>query len=122
MRRFASVLFLILLSGVMPCGATLIFGAGRAAADSIDLTHATVVIRGGALPAAEKIAPVILTEEMAKRTGVRWSVTDRWPQGKRAVIAPFDEIGSAQLEGAHPGDAGRRGRQAGRFQHSRAAG
>ena len=87
MRRFASVLFLILLSDVMPGGATLIFGAGRAAADSIDLTQATVVIRGGALPAAEKIAPVILTEEMAKRTGVRWSVTDRWPQGKRAVIA-----------------------------------
>ncbi|HUE17467.1 MAG TPA: hypothetical protein VMR25_25165, partial [Planctomycetaceae bacterium] len=64
MRRLASVLSLALFA----C-ATLGFCAARAAADSIDLTRAIVVIRGGALPAAEKIAPVILTEEMAKRTG-----------------------------------------------------
>lgn len=62
--------------------------AARAvAADSIDLTKATVVVRGGTLPAAEKIAATILTDEMAKRTGVRWSITDRWPIGKGAVIA-----------------------------------
>jgi len=82
MRRLASVLTLTLFA----C-ATLGFCAARAAADSIDLTRAIVVIRGGALPAAEKIAPVILTEEMAKRTGARWTVTDRWPAGKRTIIA-----------------------------------
>ena len=52
------------------------------------------MIRGGALPAAEKIAPVILTEEMAKRTGVHWSVTDRWPEGNGAVIALVERVGS----------------------------
>ena len=41
------------------------------AADAVDLTHATVVIRGGNLPAAEKIAPEILTEEIAKRSASR---------------------------------------------------
>ena len=35
-----------------------------ARAESIDLTRATVVIRPGDLPAAEKIAPVILTEAL----------------------------------------------------------
>jgi hypothetical protein len=82
MRRLASMLSLTLFA----C-ATLACCAARAAADSIDLTRAIVVIRGGALPAAEKIAPVILTEEMAKRTGARWAVTDRWPAGNRTIIA-----------------------------------
>src|SRR5262249_2254335 len=47
----------------------------------------TVVIRKGDLPAAEKIAPVILTEEIAKRAGVKWPVTDQWPAQSRAIIA-----------------------------------
>ncbi|MEX2288526.1 MAG: hypothetical protein WD648_15620 [Planctomycetaceae bacterium] len=58
-----------------------------AAADSIDLTHATVVIRHGELPAAEKIAPVILTEEITKRTGVKWPVVDKWPAKADVIIA-----------------------------------
>ena len=49
------------------------------------------MIGGGALSAAEKIAPVILTEELAKRTGIRWSVTDRWPEGNGVVIALSNE-------------------------------
>ena len=56
-------------------------------ADSIDLTRATVVIRHGDLPAAEKIAPVILTDEIAKRTGVKWAVTDKWPADAATIIA-----------------------------------
>lgn len=67
--------------------ACLILSATSGRADAIDLTHAIVVIRGGQLPAAEKIAPVILTEEIAKRTGTHWTVTDQWPNGKTAVIA-----------------------------------
>jgi hypothetical protein len=82
MRRFSSLLLVTL-----PALASLNLSAVRAAADSMDLTHAVVVIRGGTLPTAEKIAPVILTEEMAKRTGISWSVTDRWPEGKQAIIA-----------------------------------
>jgi hypothetical protein len=59
------------------------------AADTIDLIRATVLIRGGSLPAAERIAPSILTDEITNRTGVRWPVSDRWPgsQETSAVIA-----------------------------------
>jgi hypothetical protein len=53
----------------------------------LNLSEATVVIRGGDLPAAEKIAPTILTEEIARRTGLKWTVTDQWPAKAKAVIA-----------------------------------
>ncbi|WP_010586742.1 hypothetical protein [Schlesneria paludicola] len=56
-------------------------------AASIDLTKATIVIRQGNLPAAEKIAPTILTEEIARRTGVQWKVTTEWPASAEAIIA-----------------------------------
>ena len=82
MRRFTPLLLVTL-----PALASLNVATARAAADSIDLTRAVVVIRSGTLPTAEKIAPVILTEELAKRTGISWSVSDRWPKGKQAVIA-----------------------------------
>src|SRR5580704_18414975 len=108
MRRFSSLLLVTL-----PALASLNVSAVRAAADSMDLTHAVVVIRGGALPSAEKIAPVILTEEMSKRTGSHWSVTDGWPTGKAPVIAlatrttppswkehiPPGEVGHGKAEG-----------------------
>ncbi|HEV3303744.1 MAG TPA: hypothetical protein VG055_29090 [Planctomycetaceae bacterium] len=103
----------------------------KAAADAVDLTRATVVIREGKLAAAEKIAPVILTEEIAKRTGLTWSIGNRWPEAGRPVIAlcvnaipadwaahfPTDFLAdlktvSHQPEGFHirvvPADAGRR--------------
>ncbi|HEX4072619.1 MAG TPA: hypothetical protein VHX68_15670, partial [Planctomycetaceae bacterium] len=86
MRRFA------FLSFVIPLALAVLASSARSfAADSIDLTRATVVIRGGALPAAEKMAPVILTEELAKRTGIHWSITDRWPEGNGVVIALSNE-------------------------------
>jgi hypothetical protein len=57
------------------------------AADPVDLTHATVVIPDGSLPAAEKIAPVILTEEIAKRSSVSWPIVTRWPDsGKNSAV------------------------------------
>jgi hypothetical protein len=67
----------------------ILIAASASAADTIDLTHATVVIRGGNLPAAEKIAPMILTEEIAKRAGVSWPIVTRWPSAGKgsAVIA-----------------------------------
>lgn len=66
------------------CGMSV---ANSAFAESLDFSGATVVIRGGELPAAEKIAPTILTEEIAKRTGLKWAVTDEWPVNAKAVIA-----------------------------------
>jgi hypothetical protein len=72
------------------CGsACLFFCFARAAlaADAVDLSHATIVIRNGNLAAAEKIAPVILSEEIEKRAGVKWAITDRWPDaGKGAPV------------------------------------
>ena len=82
MPRFRSLTLLTLSTSL-----AMTAGICHGAADLIDLTHAVVVIRGGALPTAEKIAPVILTEEMVKHTGSRWSVTDEWPADKQPVIA-----------------------------------
>lgn len=56
-------------------------------AEQVDLTRAVVVIRNGDLPAAEKIAPTILTEEIARRTGLSWKVVNEWPAKADAVIA-----------------------------------
>ncbi|HTI50594.1 MAG TPA: hypothetical protein VL475_06580, partial [Planctomycetaceae bacterium] len=63
------------------------FGAADARAEPVDLTRAVVVIRAGELPAAEKIAPVILTEEIAARTGLHWKVSTEWPAQADAIIA-----------------------------------
>src|SRR5690349_21504852 len=56
-------------------------------AGALDFSKATVVVREGDFPAAEKIAPNVLTEEMTRRTGLTWNVTDRWPAKADAVIA-----------------------------------
>ena len=56
-------------------------------AESIDLTKATIVIRSGELPKAEKIAPTILAEEIRRRAGVDWKVTTEWPNNSSPIIA-----------------------------------
>jgi hypothetical protein len=56
-------------------------------ADALDFSKATVVVREGNLPAAEKTAPTVLTEEIARRTVVKWNVAARWPAKADAVIA-----------------------------------
>ena len=56
-------------------------------AEPISLSKAIVVVRAGTLPAAEKISPTILTEEITKRTGVAWDVTTEWPAKADAIIA-----------------------------------
>src|SRR5262249_39632534 len=53
----------------------------------IDLAKTTIVIHGGEVAQAEKISPVILAEEVAKRTGLAWAVTENWPQSAAVVIA-----------------------------------
>ena len=56
-------------------------------AETVDLSSATIVIRAGELPAAEKIASTILTEEIARRTGINWKVATEWPAKSATVIA-----------------------------------
>lgn len=58
-----------------------------ATAAHLDLSRATVVVRGGQRPAAELAAATILTEEVARRTGLKWAVTDQWPARAAAIIA-----------------------------------
>jgi len=50
------------------------------AADDLDLSNATVVVRAGSLPAAEQIAARVLVEEVKRRTGLVWPVTTVWPK------------------------------------------
>lgn len=61
--------------------------AVSAHAEIVDLTSAVVVVAAGDRPAAEKIAPTILTEEVARRTDVHWTVTTGWPKDAPAIIA-----------------------------------
>src|ERR1700685_3956503 len=87
--------------------------AAGADGDLIDLKKDTVVIRSGELPNAEKITPVILSEEIARRTGVRLSVTDRWPANARCVIALSVRSSSpswkSQIPAALPAGGGKPG-------------
>ena len=55
------------LSGAMVQGAY---------AANLDLRQAVIVVRAGDLPAAERIAPVILSEEVQRRTGLAWHITE----------------------------------------------
>jgi hypothetical protein len=48
-------------------------------ANAIDLSHATIVVRSGSLPAAEKTAADVLVSEIARRTGIRLSVSTAPP-------------------------------------------
>ncbi len=57
-----------------------------ASAESTDLSDAIVLVRAGNLPAAEKISSTILTEEIERRTGVRWKVATDWPAGAKTVV------------------------------------
>ena len=57
------------------------------AAAEINLSQAVVVTRSGELPAAEKMAPTVLVEELQRRTGIRLPVTSEWPKQATVVIA-----------------------------------
>ena len=56
-------------------------------AETIDLSKATIVTRSGDLPAGEKIAPTILFEEIARRTGIQWKISTEWPAQADCIIA-----------------------------------
>ncbi len=56
-------------------------------AADLDFSSATVVVGDGERPAAEKMAPTILTEEIARRTGLTLTITNQWPARAGAIIA-----------------------------------
>ncbi len=52
---------------------------------AIDLTRATVVVRGNAAPLVERTAATVLVEEVEKRTGIKWPIATKWPKAGPAV-------------------------------------
>ena len=67
--------------------APFLTAAAQTSPDSrIDLHGATVVVRPGELPNAEKTAATVLVEEIAKRTGITLKTSTQWP-ATGAVIA-----------------------------------
>jgi hypothetical protein len=66
--------------------AALVIHTSAAHAGDLDFSAATVVVRSGHKPAAENIAPTVLTEEIVRRTGRTWPVTDHWPESAKSLI------------------------------------
>ncbi len=54
-------------------------------AGNFDLSQATIVVRPGEVPNAEKTAATVLIEEVEKRSGVRLQKSAAWPLGKPVV-------------------------------------
>jgi len=70
-------------------------------AESLDLTKATVLVRAGDLPPAEKIASTILVEEVERRTGVRWKVVTECPEASIGPIIAISTVAHIPAWHAH---------------------
>ncbi|KPL10535.1 hypothetical protein AMJ85_05555 [candidate division BRC1 bacterium SM23_51] len=57
-----------------------------AARDALDLTSATIVVRGDAAPVPEQTAGAVLAEEVERRTGVRWPIVTSWSEDGPVVV------------------------------------
>jgi len=69
------------------CGSQLFVGAEDGYGDPVDLTAATVVVRGVSAPALEQMAAVVLSEEIEKRTQIRWPIAaGMWPASGPVIV------------------------------------
>lgn len=86
------------------CFGLLIALPASATADEglVDLSRATVVIRGGELPAAEAMAGQMLQEEIERRTGIKLPITSTWPDRAGAIIAITTRDGDAAWKDRRP--------------------
>jgi hypothetical protein len=76
------------LARMVCCAAALVVAVSAwtaAAGEAIDLSEATVVVRGQAAPLVEQTAATVLVEEIEKRTGLRWMIAEQWPSKGPAV-------------------------------------
>ena len=55
-------------------------------AQPIDLSRSVIVVRSGDRSPAEAVAADILTEEIAKRTGLKWPIANKTPESAGAII------------------------------------
>src|SRR5947207_3202223 len=54
--------------------------------ENLDLTHATLVVRNATTaPLVERTAATVLTEEVEKRSGVKWRAASVWPKEGWAI-------------------------------------
>lgn len=84
-NRF-SVMAGLSCTALMVAGVVL-WGLAADAAEMLDLRDAVVVARtGGGVPVAEKTAAAVLVEETAKRTGLHWEITNKWPKDKPVIV------------------------------------
>jgi hypothetical protein len=54
-------------------------------AEALDLSKATVVVAGDSAPLVAQTATTVLVEEVEKRTGVTWKVSETWPDNGPVV-------------------------------------
>ncbi len=85
---------------------------GGHAEEGIDLGNATVVVRPGERPSAERMAAVVLIEEVERRTGSRLCTSTTWPAGKtviaistRADEPTWGRVGCNLAGGSFQGDS-----------------
>ncbi len=76
----------LVASALFPAILALGLAPGAEAAEMLNLTGAVVVISDGA-SGPEKKAALMLVEEVERRSGVRWAIQSRWPEGPGLVIA-----------------------------------
>lgn len=89
----------VVLAAVRPIRA-LLAAAGGAPSAPADWARATIVIRTGALPPAERTAATVLAEELEKRTGLRLPVSTAMPAQGPAIALTSTGAGTG-AEGYH---------------------
>lgn len=87
----------VILAAVRPVRA-LIEAAGGASSP-VAWARASIVVRTGALPPAERTAATVLAEEIEKRTGIRLPISTEMPAQGPAIVLGADNSGTA--EGYH---------------------
>ena len=77
-------------------------GAAKQASGTIDLSQAVIVTNASPLPTVEQTAVTVLVEEVQKRTGLTWSVTETWPSSGIAIaLTSQDDHPGLSDEGYH---------------------
>jgi hypothetical protein len=64
----------------------MVLAAGGALAQAVDLTNASIVVRGHGAPDVEQTAATVLSEEVELRTGLKWPVADKWSDGPAVAV------------------------------------
>ena len=71
----------------------------EASVSGINLTDAVVVARSGDLSNAERVAPVVLVEEVARRSGVTWRQAETVPAGSPMILLNVSTDSGLATEG-----------------------